>query len=262
MSSGQRKIVASAIRKVFPTVDSPVIAIDEFSLEVDDGEFVAIVGPSGCGKTTFLRILAGLDEATSGTVHINRSQGVERPLNAVVFQEYGIFPWKTVNQNVGFGLEMRHVPRVEREEIVARWVGRVGLTGFEGSYPHQLSGGMKQRVSIARALAHDAEVLLMDEPLAALDAQTRTSMQEELLHLWSSLEKTVVYITHSIDEALFLSDRVVVMSPSPGRKEAEYEVPLERPRELAMLKEPQVSELSLQIWKDLKPKALSTSVER
>ncbi len=255
-TAADTKIHLAQVRKEFPSGDDTVVAIEDFTLDVRDGEFLSIVGPSGCGKTTLLRILAGLEDATSGRIEVTRSDGNDRPENAVVFQEYGIFPWKTVRRNVEFGLTMRGVDKAARRATVDTWLEKVGLTRFANSYPHQLSGGMKQRVSIIRALANDPEVLLMDEPLAALDAQTRLVMQEELTRLWAETRKTVVYITHSIDEALFLSDRVVVMSAHPGAIKAVYEVPAERPRSLEMMKRPEIGELSLQIWHDLKNDAV------
>ena len=196
------KILARNVIKTFPSMHGPVTAVRDFNLEVQEGEFVCIVGPSGCGKSTFLRILANLVTPTSGEVKIVAGSDPGKPLNNMVFQEYAIFPWKTVLDNVGFGLEMRGCPVKERHEIACGWIERVGLKKFTHHYPHQLSGGMKQRVSIARAMANDPEVLLMDEPLGALDAQTRAVVQEELMSIWEKNRKTVVYITHSIDEAV------------------------------------------------------------
>jgi NitT/TauT family transport system ATP-binding protein len=193
------KISARNVSKVYPTIEGPMVAIEEFSLDVADGEFVCVVGPSGCGKSTFLRMLAGLDGSSSGTIDITPGAEPGKPLNSVVFQEYAIFPWKTVIDNVAFGLQMRGIPKPRRLETARYWLDRVGLAKFADYYPHQISGGMKQRVSIIRALANDPEVLLMDEPLGALDAQTRVVLQEELLRIWEETRKTVVYITHSLD---------------------------------------------------------------
>lgn len=251
------KIVAEGARKVFPSAGEAVVAIDELSLTVPEGEFLSIVGPSGCGKTTFLRALAGLERLSSGRLEIAQADPT-RPLNSVVFQEYGIFPWKTVRQNVAFGLQMRGIGRRERDERARQWIERVGLRDFTDAYPHELSGGMKQRVSIARALANDPEVLLMDEPLGALDAQTRAVMQEEFLHLWEWDQKTVVYITHSIDEAVFLSDRVVVMTAHPGRSKAIHDIDLPRPRSWDQTGSTQFSELRLRIWEDLQDEVKRT----
>lgn len=196
------KITARRVTKTFPSERGAVTAIDAFDLEVAEGEFVSIVGPSGCGKSTFLRILAGLVPLTSGEVTIAPGVDPGKPLANMVFQEYAIFPWKSVIDNVAFGLQMRGMSRRERYAVADEWLGRVGLRKFADYYPAQLSGGMKQRVGIARALANDPEVLLMDEPLGALDAQTKTVMQGELLRIWEAHRKTVVYITHAIDEAV------------------------------------------------------------
>jgi NitT/TauT family transport system ATP-binding protein len=180
------KIKAHGVTKVYPSRREPVYAIRDFNLEVQEGEFVAIVGPSGCGKSTFLRILGGLITPTSGEVTLLPGK-TDVPLQSIVFQEYAIFPWKTVIDNVAFGLHMRGFPLEERREIAFEWLRKVGLVKFADAYPHQLSGGMKQRVSIARAFANNPEVLLMDEPLGALDAQTRAVLQEELIRLWEEM---------------------------------------------------------------------------
>jgi NitT/TauT family transport system ATP-binding protein len=246
------KIVATAAQKRFPTSAGLMTAIERFDLEVEEGEFVCIVGPSGCGKSTFLRILAGLDVVSAGEARILPGPDPSQPLNNVVFQEYAVFPWKTVLANVAFGLEMRRVPRRERLERSRHWLAKVGLTRFEDYYPGQLSGGMKQRVSIARALANDPQVLLMDEPLGALDAQTRVVLQQELLEIWEETRTTVVYITHSIDEAVFLADRVVVMTAHPGRLKAVFEVDLPRPRDLATMATPAFAALTGAVWEALR----------
>lgn len=246
------KIRVAGLQKVFESPRGPIVALKDFSLEVAEGEFLCIVGPSGCGKSTFLRILAGLLPASSGTIAVNRGRDSAQPLANVVFQDHAIFPWKTVIDNVAFGLEMRGIPKRERREIAQDWIERVGLKGFDNSFPHQLSGGMKQRVGIARALANDPEVLLMDEPLGALDAQTRTVLQEELLQLWEQQRKTVVYITHSIEEAVLLGDRVILMTAHPGTKKATFDVPLSRPRNLHDTSTAQFGELSYAIWEALR----------
>ena len=245
------KIIAKEVRKVFPSANGSVTAVENFELAVNEGEFVCIVGPSGCGKSTFLRILAGLCPLTSGEVKIIPGQDPQKPLNNVVFQEYAIFPWKTVIDNVAFGLEMRGYSKTERYTIARDWLDRVGLTRFANYYPRQLSGGMKQRVSIARALANDPEVLLMDEPLGALDAQTRAVLQEELLRIWEAHRKTVVYITHSIDEAVLLGDRVVLMTAHPGRHKATFEVTIPRPRTIKTTGTPEFAALTYSIWEAL-----------
>lgn len=208
-----------------------VLAIDNVSLTIEDDEFISFVGPSGCGKTTFLRIIAGLDHASSGEVFLdgNRILG-PGPKVGMVFQEYSLFPWRTVLDNIAFGLEMRGISKQERYETARRYVVLVGLEQFEKSYPFELSGGMRQRVAIARALANDPDLLLMDEPFGALDAQTRNKMQTELLMIWERSKKTILFVTHSVDEAVYLSDRIVVMSPRPGRIRTIVPVMIPRPR--------------------------------
>lgn len=242
------KIVARHVTKLFESKRGFVTAIHDFNLEVAEGEFVCIVGPSGCGKSTFLRILAGLEPLSKGEVTITPGDDLEKPLNNVVFQEYAIFPWKTVLDNVAFGLQMRGVPKGERLGVAEAWLARVGLRKFADYYPSQLSGGMKQRVSIARALANDPEVLLMDEPLGALDAQTRLVLQEELLRIWEETRKTVVYITHSLDEAVLLGDRVEIMSAHPGTNKASFRVDIPRPRTIKTTTTPAFVKLEAAIW--------------
>lgn len=246
------KVIAQNVEKVYDTPSGPFTAIHNFSLTVADGEFVCIVGPSGCGKSTFLRIVAGLDYHTGGTVEIVSGPDPRKPANNVVFQEYAIFPWKTLLENVAFGLQMRGIGRRERQATALDWLERVGLRKFAHYYPHQISGGMKQRVSIARALANDPEVLLMDEPLGALDAQTRTVLQEELLHIWESNRKTVLYITHSLDEAILLGDRVVLMTATPGTCKEIFTVELPRPRTIELTGTAAYSDLKLEIWESLR----------
>lgn len=245
------KIIAQDVVKTYPTANGIVTAIENFSLTVEEGEFVCIVGPSGCGKSTFLRILAGLIDPTAGDITIAPGNDPTKPLNSVVFQEYAIFPWKTVIDNVAFGLQMRGISREERYAIAEDWLERVGLRKFHDYYPHQISGGMKQRVSIARALANDPEVLLMDEPLGALDAQTRNVLQEELLQLWEQNRKTVVYITHSIDEAVLLGDRVILMTAHPGKHKQTFEIDIPRPRNMKTTSTTEFSSLKYRIWESL-----------
>ena len=201
-----------------PPNRGPVRALHGFDIEVREGEFLSIVGPSGCGKSTFLNVLLGLIKPDSGDLTLDGKRisgpGTDR---AMVFQEFGLLPWRTVQHNVELGLELKGMAAETRREISARFIEMVGLVGFEGHYPHELSGGMKQRVGLARALATDPDVLLMDEPFAALDAQTRDIMQVELLRIWQEARKTVLFVTHQIDEAIYLSDRVMVMTKRPGR---------------------------------------------
>ncbi len=256
------KIIARNVGKVYETRRGQVEALVDFSLEVEEGEFVCIVGPSGCGKSTFLRILAGLEPLTSGEYAIAPGDDPNKPLNNVVFQEYAIFPWKTVLENVAFGLQMRSVSKRERTAIAMDWLERVGLRKFADHYPGQISGGMKQRVSIARALANDPEVLLMDEPLGALDAQTRTVMQEELMRIWEETRKTVVYITHSIEESVFLGDRVVLMTAHPGTIKEIFPVDLPRPRSHKTTATPAYAELTYAIWQSLQGEVMRAMQEQ
>jgi len=220
--------------KVFPKDKTELVAIKDFNLEVEDREFICLLGPSGCGKTTLLRMIAGLESISRGSIELNGTAitgpGSDR---GMVFQDFGLFPWRTVEKNIEFGLEVRGVPAEKRAEISQRFVELVGLKGFERSHPNELSGGMKQRVGIARALANDPAVLLMDEPFGALDAQTRNQMQKELLRIWSETKKTVIFVTHSVDEAVYLADRIVVMSARPGTVKDIYKIDLPRPRDRA-----------------------------
>jgi NitT/TauT family transport system ATP-binding protein len=236
------------LRKVF----GQLIAIDGVSLDIAPGEFFMIVGPSGCGKTTLLRILAGLESVTSGAIEIETPSS-HRPVNSMIFQGDSIFPWMTVWDNAAYGLKMRRVPSSTVKEVVGHYLARTGLTRFAKYYPHQLSGGMRQRVSIARAFANDPEILLMDEPFSALDAQNKLLLQEELLHIWEEHKKTVVFITHSVDEAVFLGDRIMVMTAQPGKVKTFVPVPLTRPRNIMELqKMPQYGELIAHIWSSLR----------
>jgi len=245
------KISARNVTKIYQTASGPMTAVDNFTLDVAEGEFLAIVGPSGCGKSTFLRMLAELEDITSGDLTIRPGADPKKPLNSVVFQEYAIFPWKTVIQNVAFGLQMRGISEKDRMDVAHGWLDRVGLAKFANHYPHQISGGMKQRVSIIRALANDPEVLLMDEPLGALDAQTRVVLQDELMRIWEETRKTVVYITHSLDEAVLLGDRVVLMSAQPGRILDIYEIDIDRPRSIDTMNLPAFAEYRAAIWQRL-----------
>ena len=229
-----------------------LVAIDGVSFEIAQGEFFMIVGPSGCGKTTLLRVLAGLDTITSGTIEI-ATPNSQRPVNSMIFQGDSIFPWMTVWSNAAYGLRMRGVSTATIREVVAHYLARTGLTRFADYYPHQLSGGMRQRVSIARAFANDPEILLMDEPFSALDAQNKLLLQEELLRIWEEHKKTVVFITHSVDEAVFLGDRIMVMTAQPGQVKTFVPVPLARPRNISELqKVPEYGELIAHIWTSLR----------
>lgn len=223
-------------------------ALENVSFEVPDQQFAVIVGPSGCGKSSLLYLTAGLSEPTEGDIHVG-GQLVDGPGadRGMVFQSYTLFPWLTVRQNVEFGLKRRGMPAAERREIVDHYLDEVGLRRFENNYPKQLSGGMMQRVAIARALANDPQILLMDEPFGALDSQTRMQMQQLLLRVWDHSKKTVVFVTHDIDEAILLGDRVYVMGARPGRIKRILDVPIERPRSLDMVMDRQFIEMKREI---------------
>jgi len=222
-----------ALNKVYGEEGAPnrVVVLDDVGFTVPKNQFVCLLGPSGCGKTTLLRIVAGLTEADSGTIRIDgkavRGPGQDR---SMVFQNYGLLPWRTVMGNVEFGLEVRGMSRAERRDICRRYIQRVGLEGFEDLFPHQISGGMQQRVALARAFSKDPKILLMDEPLAAVDMQTREMLQDELLKIWNTMQTTVLFVTHSVEEAIYLGDRVIVMSSRPGRISADIMTELPRPR--------------------------------
>jgi NitT/TauT family transport system ATP-binding protein len=244
-------IEISRLRKEYPSdSEASLLALDDIDLRISPGEFLCIVGPSGCGKSTLLRILAGLDTQTSGSIHVEASDW--KVQNAMVFQESGLFPWMNVEANVGFGLMTRGVPKSQIADRVQGALKLVGLTKFRRHFPHQLSGGMRQRGAIARAFVTDPAVLLMDEPFAALDAQNRSLLQAELVRIWEETGKTVVYITHSIEEALMLGDRTVVMTAQPGRIKEIIDVPFEHPRDvMALSATPEFGRMKLEIWRVL-----------
>ncbi len=232
-----------------------VAALEDIALRVEPEEFVAVLGPSGCGKSTLLGIMAGLLAATAGEVFFEGEHRGGQPLTATVFQEFALFPWRTVQGNVEFGLEEMALAPAERKERAARFIAMTGLEGFEGKFPHQLSGGMRQRVGIARALAVDPAVLLMDEPFSALDAQTRTLMMEELLGIWERTRTGIVYVTHNIQEAVYMADRVVVLSRRPGRILDVVPIELKRPRHEGQMGEPAFVQAALRIWGLIKSQA-------
>lgn len=241
-----------------PKNRDPVTALQGLNLEVEHGEFLSLVGPSGCGKSTFLNVLLGLLRPDQGDLQLAGKKitgpGYER---AMVFQEFGLLPWRTVLANVELGLELKGVPATDRHNRATELIQMVGLNGFENHYPHELSGGMKQRVGLARALATDPEVLLMDEPFAALDAQTRDLMQAELLQIWDRTRKTVVFVTHSIEEAAYLSDRVIVLTSRPGRAKKVIDIKLPRPRDYEMRLSPEFNDIKATIWNSLKEELIS-----
>jgi len=234
--------------------DNMVVALDGVDLRIRRGEFISLLGPSGCGKSTLLGIVAGFQSASSGTLLQNGRPIVKPdPSRTVVFQDYALFGWMTVQQNVEFGLKAKGMAKKQRAEIARSLIDMVRLTGFEEKYPHQISGGMKQRAAIARALAPAPDTLLRDEPFGALDAQTRVLLQEEIARISSEAGKTVIFVTHGIDEAVFLADRVVVMSPRPGRVREEVAVPLPRPRTAEMRSDPWFVSTVNDLWETLKP---------
>ena len=228
------------------------IALNGVSLDIKENEFICVVGPSGCGKSTLLNIIAGLLEPTSGAVYLDGKKiegtGVER---GVVFQGYALFPWRTVLKNVMFGLEMKRMPKDQAEKIAKKYIKAVGLEGFEHAYPKELSGGMRQRVAIARAYAADPEVLLLDEPFGALDAQTRVQLQSELLNTWEHEKKTCFFITHDVDEAIILAQRVIIMSARPGRIKRIVDIDIPYPRTQATKTDPRFLELKTEIWNEV-----------
>ncbi|MFZ3288172.1 MAG: ABC transporter ATP-binding protein [Telluria sp.] len=247
--AGQPKIRIQDLRKSFETGGKkPFVALDGLSLDIPDGCFFMIVGPSGCGKTTLLRILGKIETPTSGSVEIARA-GSDKPENSMIFQGDSLFPWMTVWDNAAYGLTMRRKPIGEIKDVVGHYLARTGLSRFANAYPHQLSGGMRQRVSIARGFANDPEILLMDEPFSALDEQNKLLLQEELLRIWEETRKTVLFITHSVDEAVTLGDRILVMSAHPGRAKLMVDVPFERPRNVFELRaRKDYGELVHDIW--------------
>jgi NitT/TauT family transport system ATP-binding protein len=258
------KLEAQNIRLEYeqPRTKSRMVALDGVDLKVMDGEFVSIVGPSGCGKTSFLSVVDGLMVPTAGRIMVD-GQVVTGPGpdRAMVFQDSSLLPWRTVSRNIVYGLECLGVRSRAAKERAQHFIAMVGLTGFEHHYPHELSGGMQQRVNLARALVVDPTILLMDEPFAALDAQTREVMQEELLQIWLRAKKTVVFITHQIDEAIYLSDRVVVFSSRPGKVKKMIDVNIERPRKLSIKREPRFHKIEDEIW-DLIEEDVKSSTKR
>jgi NitT/TauT family transport system ATP-binding protein len=248
------KISVAGVTKRFDGAGGETVnALERIDLDIADGEFLSILGPSGCGKSSLLNIIAGFEQSSSGRIEVD-GQAIAGPApnRGVVFQEYALFPWLTVAGNIGFGPASRGFRQGEIDKLVVHYANLVGLQGFERRYPHELSGGMRQRCALARCMANDPDIMLMDEPLAALDALTRVALQDELLRIWSEAsrerKKTVVYVTHSIDEAIFLSDRIVVMTPRPGRISGEFSVPFARPRQADIRVHDYFHGLSDEIW--------------
>jgi len=246
------RVRVDSVSKVYPApAGGQLVALEDVSLDVGDGEFVTILGPSGCGKSTLLQVVAGLEAPTRGRVTFE-GPPAGGALTAVVFQEHALFPWRTVRDNVTFGLEVRGMPAAQRLAVSRQLLALVGLEGFADRYPHHLSGGMRQRVAIARALAVEPALLLMDEPFSALDAQSRALMQLELLALWERTRRSILYVTHQIQEAVLLGDRVVVMTRRPGRILAVRPVPLPRPRDERTMLDPVFVTLVDECWQLIK----------
>ncbi|WP_298967814.1 ABC transporter ATP-binding protein [uncultured Methylobacterium sp.] len=253
------EVSIEGVSRVFPGAGgrAPVQALSPTDLTIAKNDFITILGPSGCGKSTLLRIVAGLDHPSSGRVRVGgrevRGPGPDR---GMVFQSYTLFPWLTVAENIAFGLRERGVPAARRREIVAAYLDKVGLRGFAEHYPKQLSGGMQQRTAIARALANDPEILLLDEPFGALDNQTRGLMQELLLGIWERERKTVIFVTHDIEEAIFMASRVIVMSARPGRIKSDVAVDLDHPRHYTVKTSPEFSRLKARLTEEIRAEAV------
>jgi NitT/TauT family transport system ATP-binding protein len=241
------KLECRHISKIFGEGVKATRVLDDICFETGEGEFLCILGPSGCGKSTLLRIIAGLLEPTRGDV-IYSGNNTDKPLNSMVFQEHGVFPWMNVIDNVAFGLEMRGIPRKERYDQSLDFLKRVGLAQYATRNPHELSVGMRQRIAIARAFVNNPEILLMDEPFGSLDAQTRLILQDELLKIWSEHKKTVIFVTHDIDEAILLGDRVLVMTSVPGRIRDVMTVGIDRPRDLQIESTQEFLDMRMKIW--------------
>lgn len=262
------KIRARDVRMDFAIADErgrkqQIAALQDFNLDIREGEFFTLLGPSGCGKSTFLNVLAGLARKSGGSISIDGqpASGINRE-QGVVFQGYALFPWRTVLQNIEVGLEIRKIPKRERRETAEQFLHLVGLSGFGQRYPHELSGGMRQRVAIARSLAYSPSLLLMDEPFAALDAQTREILQSELLRIWEQHKTTIVFITHSLDEAIYLSDRIAVMTHRPGRIKSVLDIALPRPRPAEIRHAPAFVQLREQAWDVLRDEVAFASGHR
>jgi NitT/TauT family transport system ATP-binding protein len=250
------RVIVDGVSKTYvDRAGHPVHALDGIDLTVESEEFAAVLGPSGCGKSTLLNLIAGLLTPSAGAIWLDGELPPARTATAMVFQEFALFPWRTAQANIEFGLEEMGVPAAERARRARTFIELAGLAGFEARYPHQLSGGMRQRVGIARALAVEPTILLMDEPFSALDAQTRQLMQEELLAIWGRTRQTIVYVTHNIQEAVYMADRVIVLSRRPGRVLAEVKIELPRPREERMLGEPAFIASVERIWSLIREQA-------
>ena len=255
MSEGYLK--AQGVSKTFMRNGQAIVALEAFDLSIAEGEFVSIVGPSGCGKSTFLHMVGGFEPRSAGTITLAGTP-VSRPEpdRGMLFQDYALFPWRTVLGNVTWSLEVKGIPKAQRVDLARKYIDMVGLSKFENAYPAELSGGMRQRVALARTLVYEPQMLLMDEPFGALDAQTRELMQEELTDIWQANRRTVLFVTHDIEEALYLSDRVIVFTARPGRIKADMRVNLPRPRSASIRKSPEFIEYYTQIWDMLRDEVL------
>lgn len=253
------EIEVNDVSKIFTSKDGDVVALKDLSFSIQDGEFLTVVGASGCGKTTLLNLIAGFIRPNAGQIMLQGRQitGIN-PQCGMIFQQYALFPWKTVQENVEFGMKMKRMPKKNRRAKATEFIEMVGLKGFENAYPHALSGGMKQRVSIARALANDPEVMLLDEPFAALDAMTRQVLQEQLLKIYEESKKTIIFITHSIDEALLLSSRIIIMTARPGRIAQDIVNDLPYPRNASVQLSERYNQLKKEIWNSVQAEVLKS----
>jgi ABC-type nitrate/sulfonate/bicarbonate transport system ATPase subunit len=256
------QLAIEGVSRTFPGVRGgpPTRALEPTSLMIEDNDFITILGPSGCGKSTLLRIVAGLDHPSTGQVLLDGVQvGGPGPDRGMVFQSYTLFPWLTVRQNICFGLREKGMPEAAQKDIAARFIDRVGLRGFENHFPKMLSGGMQQRTALARALANDPKILLLDEPFGALDNQTRALMQELLLGIWESERKTVLFVTHDIDEAIFMANRVAVMSARPGRVKSDVRIDLPHPRHYTVKTTPEFSAYKARLTEEIRIESIKTA---
>ncbi len=242
------KILCRDVSKTYETQNGSIKALERISFESEAQEFLCILGPSGCGKTTLLKIIAGLLEPTAGELIYEGVEQDGKPLNSLVFQEHGLFPWMNVIDNVSFGLEMRGIAKKQRHAMAIEVIQKVGLKSLARNYPHELSVGMKQRVGLARAIVNDPAILLMDEPFGSLDAQTKLILQDELLKIWSDYRKPIIFVTHDIEEAVLLGDRVIVMTSTPGRIKEEIKIELPRPRDMEIKGSDEFMRINMKIW--------------
>jgi len=256
------KLVIESVSRVFPGLGrtAPTRALERIDLAIEDNDFIALLGPSGCGKSTLLRVVAGLDRPTTGRVLLDGEPVVgPAPDRGMVFQSYTLFPWLTVRENICFGLREKGVPKEEQDRVAAQYIDRVGLRGFEHHYPKTLSGGMQQRTALARALANDPKILLLDEPFGALDNQTRSLMQELLLGIWEADRKTVLFVTHDIDEAIFMANRVAVMTARPGRVKSDVRVDLPHPRHYTVKTTPEFSAYKARLTEEIRVESIKAA---